>query len=129
MKRSPLRKESIAEIPKKKRKAWKIFSAFIRKRSGGICYTCGAKKDWKELQASHYINKSLSNKLYFDPVNVQACCYRCNIWLLGNLDAFNEHLIKDYGHQEIERLRKDKREYFQFTHAYLNDIIKAYGAN
>lgn len=116
MKRTPLRKKP---KPKSlswwKAWAWKYFSEYIRRRSGGVCFTCGYRAHWKKLQGAHYIPRSLSGFLFFDEVNVQACCTRCNMWLLGNTDEFNRRIIDLYGPEEIERLRRDKGKVKQWN--------------
>lgn len=109
-----------------KQAAWKPFSEFIRRRSNGICFTCGFKTEWKNLQGSHYIPRSLSGSLFFDETNVQACCLRCNLFLLGNLDEFNRKLVDKYGPEIIEKLRAKKKEIKQWTVPELKALKEHY---
>lgn len=101
------------------KKAWKLFSEYIRRSSGGVCFTCGVRKDWKELDASHYIH----NKLDFDEVNIHACCSRCNRFLHGNLGIYAERLIAEYGEEAIMRLRMRSHEVRKFSIDDLENII------
>ena len=124
-----LKKESVSAW---KKKTWKPFSEFIRRRSVpegevlGECFTCGYRTEWKKLQGAHYIPRSLSGSLYFDPVNVQSCCLRCNMFLLGNLDAFNQKLVEKYGPGIIEELRKKKKEVKQWSVLELQSLEAHY---
>ena len=134
MPKQSLSKKAFKKVKKKsvswwKKKAWKVFSEFIRRRSGGVCYTCGYKTEWKNLQGSHYIPKSLSQNLLFNEINVQACCVRCNMWLLGNLDEFNRRLVLDYGQAEVDRLRLAKNVSKSWSIQELQNLIKKYELN
>lgn len=71
-----------------KDKAWKAFSAFIRKRGANLdgyvdCVTCGEPKHWKEMQAGHFID-GRNNTILYDERLVHPQCQRCNVWLGGN---------------------------------------------
>ncbi len=101
------------------KKAWKLFSEFIRKSSGGICFTCGVHKDYRDLDASHYIH----NKLDFDVINIHACCTRCNRFLHGNLGVYAERLIAEYGEEAVAELRERSREEYKFTFIELEELI------
>lgn len=87
MKRSPLRRKSNKPKKNKKRsqkqilhdKLWNIFSIYIRRRDGGVCFTCNERKwdeelgEWtiKGMQAGHFYH----NVLDFDEMNIN-CQYR-----------------------------------------------------
>jgi len=101
-----MRKRMSTETPGDYRKRLKkaidkIFSEWVRRKSGGECFTCGVKKRWKDLEAGHYIH----NKLDFDPMNRRAQCNRCNQHLSGNLGIYGEKLIKEYGTDKIDEMR------------------------
>lgn len=54
------------------KKAWTIFSKYVRFiRDKGVCYTCGVKKDPKDMDAGHYKH---SDCLDFDEMNVHCQC-------------------------------------------------------
>ena len=84
-------------------KAWTKWSELVRRRAKGICYTCGATKDWKEMHASHFIH----DRLDFDERNIHACCVKCNTYLSGNLGNYALHLIEDIGLEGINKLKQD----------------------
>lgn len=115
-----------------KKATWKPFSEYIRRRSVpvgqvlGKCFTCDYRTNWKKLQGSHYIPRSLSGNLFFDEINVQAGCLRCNMFLLGNLDEFNKRLVQQYGAGIIEELRRKKNIIKQWTRPELKSLKEKY---
>ena len=86
----------------------KIFSEFTRLRdadSNGYvhCYCCGYSIAWTNSQAMHFMNRRhLGTR--FNEINVKAGCQVCNMHHNGNLEAFEQHLIRDYGEEVIDRL-------------------------
>lgn len=68
-----------------KKQLWKVFSAFIKARDKGICFTCGRKARGSGYHAGHFIKASIGGlALYFSEINVHGQCYNCNINLDGN---------------------------------------------
>ena len=101
MRKTALRKTSKAPISKLKAKLWKVFSEYIRKRDGGICFTCGRKAEGSGYHAGHFISKSVGGiVLYFHPENVRGQCYNCNINLGGNSYIFGQKL----GEKKVKEL-------------------------
>lgn len=126
MKRSPLRKKRpVSKQTLRKRlhlKLWKTFSQYVRKKSKGICFTCGARKAWQDMDASHYLH----GKLDYSEINIQACCVRCNRYLHGNLGAFAERLVGEYGQARITKLRLEAREIQRHEIEWLQEKISYY---
>lgn len=92
-----------------KKKAWKVFSEFIRRRDKGRCFTCGKKLSWKEMDAGHYIPASVCGLyLYFDERNVNCQCTACNRFRHGNLTQYALKLQKKYGKDILEEPEKDR---------------------
>ena len=123
MKRSPLRKRSKNELPTLKRKAWTIFSRWIRNRDENVCYTCGSFA----AHAGHFIPQGGHQSVMFDPVNVNAQCVSCNLWRHGNLHEYSVRLIKQHGLDEFNALSERGRQLKKFTKEELLEIIKKYG--
>lgn len=105
------------------KKAWKLQSEYIRKIERGICFTCGAKKHWREQNAGHYIHKDC---LDFDPINIHCQCVRCNSYLSGNLGIYAERLIAEYGEDAVIALRQRSEVIKKFTIEELEDLIAHY---
>lgn len=96
LKRTLLRKVSKTSNAKLKRKLWKVFSEYIRKRDGGICFTCGRAAQGSGYHAGHFVAKSVGGlTLYFNEENVRGQCYNCNINLGGNSYLFGVLLGAD----------------------------------
>ena len=102
------------------KKAWKLFSEYIRRSERGICFTCGIHKHWKEQNAGHYIHKDC---LDFDPINIHCQCVRCNKWLSGNTGVYAERLIAEYGEEAIAELRQRANKIKKFSLNELKHII------
>lgn len=104
-----------------KRKAWEIFSKWVRERDK-ICVTCGSRSD---LDAGHFWH----NCLDFDELNVNAQCQKCNRFMSGNLAQYSVYLIKKYGQQAFEDLEHRHwlalRGEYRTEQDYL-DIIEKY---
>lgn len=105
MRRSPL-----TTIPFKKlknTKAWKLTSELVRKKSGGICYTCGQRFPLEKLVAGHFIEKIGNAATYFDLDNLRAqCSWNCNRQRHGAKDIYALKLIKELGPDIIEKLHR-----------------------
>ena len=102
------KKEEQRKIKQLKKKLWKELSIYVRQRAKGICFTCGIKKHWKEMQAGHCMPKPTCNDLLnFHPINIQCQCYRCNINLGGNGAVFAQKIIDKYGYSTFLKLLAD----------------------
>lgn len=111
-------RKKLQSIKNLKKSIWSLFSEWVRRNEKGICWTCGDKKHWKEMQAGHYIH----NKLDFDPINVHCQCVRCNHFLSGNLGVYGEKMIKTYGQDVIDDLRRRSNVIFKPSRQELEEI-------
>lgn len=100
-----MKKQSLKTL---KIKAWNLFSAHIRQRDDGICYTCGDQRNWKEQQAGHFVHGKKYPILSFDERNVHCQCVRCNHFLSGNLSLYAEKLVRQYGGEIFFIFQKEK---------------------
>lgn len=87
-----------------KKKAWVVFSEWIRKRDRQ-CVTCG-KAYWEQelgewtikgLQAGHFHH----NVLDFDEENVNCQCSQCNHYMSGNLAKYSIYLLDRLGKKKF----------------------------
>lgn len=79
----------------------RIFSEFIRLRDSDNdgycrCISCNGIHHWKNMDAGHYVNRSIMS-LRYDEKNVNAQCRHCNRFLEGNAIGYNHGLIEKYG--------------------------------
>lgn len=119
MKKSPLKKHSRNPLSIKRKKVWKLMSEYVRRSENGVCFTCGIKKDWREMDAGHFIHKDC---LDYDFVNIHCQCSRCNRFMHGNLGEYAIRLINKYGKKRIEKLRMKGNQIKKFTIKELDDI-------
>lgn len=94
-----------------KRKAWDIFSKWVRERDK-MCVTCGSRGD---LDAGHYWH----NCLDFDPMNINAQCRKCNRFQGGNLAEYGAYLLNKYGEEKMKDL--EKRHYLALRGEFYTD--------
>ncbi len=110
-----------------RKKAWKLQSEYIRRKEGGICFTCTDTRPWKEQQAGHYIH---GDRMDFVFLNIHCQCVRCNKWLSGNSGIYAEKMIVRYGLDTVTHLREIDRERKSKAYKYsifeLEEIILRY---
>ncbi|MBD3194074.1 MAG: recombinase [Candidatus Lokiarchaeota archaeon] len=120
MKKTRSKKPSLKVL---KKKAWKVFSEYIRRRDKGICITCGKKDNWQLMHAGHFKH----GKLDFDEVNINCQCVSCNRFKHGRLDVYAEKLIEKHGHLVLSDLVKRSNEIKKHSRDELEIIIEKYG--
>jgi uncharacterized C2H2 Zn-finger protein len=113
-----------------KAKAWKQFSLFIRQRdadSNGFitCPTCGTYRDWREVDAGHWLSRGFLATL-FEETNVYAQCKSCNGFYGGRPDDMERHVERLHGKEEVERLRALKLKPAKFSQENYIDLIETY---
>ena len=107
-----------------------VFSQYIRLRNAnaqGIaeCYTCGVKKNWKQLQCGHF----QSRKHYgtrFDETNCQVQCVSCNVYKYGEQYKFGVRLDKDFGQGTAEGLHDKAIKITKYSNNDLQELIIKY---
>lgn len=116
-----------------KHKAWKVFSEYIRRRdadeNGMVkCISCATVDHWKNMDAGHFIPKSVSSALRFHELNVHGQCPSCNQWKSGNLTDYALSLQRHYGPDILEKLDEIRRygEGSRITKSDYLDLIDKY---
>ena len=109
-----------------KKALWIIFSKYIRLRDGGMCFSCGKKDDWKNLDAGHYIPKTAGLALYFDEKNVNSQCTYCNRFMHGNLSQYALALRMKYGETILEELEWKRRKITRISIPEYQKLIQLY---
>lgn len=132
MKRTPLkkkpRKKSLAGL---KLKAWGVFSKFIRQRGMdengfNYCISCGELDHWKNLQAGHFLPKSLGLSIYFEERNVWPQCSLCNLTWQGNQIPYEIALKKRFGESITEELKALQRQPKKYYPSDYEEMIERY---
>lgn len=116
-----------------KKKAWKVFSLWVRKRNCdpmgySMCVTCGAVALPKDLNAGHFIHGH-SKITFMDDRNVHPQCIRCNMYLSGNLIEYAAYMKKTYGWETVDALRELSHQIWKPTRDDLEAIIKKYSVD
>ncbi len=128
MKKIKTKKRTISSL---KKKAWVLFSSYIRVRdclkttgcaSFGLCVTCGKRYHFKLLQAGHFI-PGRHNANLFSEKGCHAQCYNCNINLRGNTLEYRRKIIEMYGEGYDEVLEEEARQIKKFTIQELEELI------
>lgn len=106
-------------------KAWKVCSAYIRKRDNFTCFTCGKKLDKYTSQAGHFIHGK-HTPIYFNEFNLSCQCIICNHFKSGNRDIYLRKIQKKYGIKKGDELlaQRDKVKYWKVKE--LEEIITHY---
>lgn len=112
-------------VSKAKKDLDRIFSEYIRRRDGGVCFTCGKQDDWKRMQNGHFVTRS-ANSTRFDEVNCNCQCVGCNVFKYGNMVAYSINIVRKYGPGMIERLHKKGQQVKQWTVPELQEMIRTY---
>ena len=121
-----MKRKKLKSLKSLKTEAWRVWSIHIRQlgmdsQGFNICYTCGKRVHWKEGNCGHYRHDAFD----YDPKNVKFQCVFCNLGESGRSDNFYLHLIKDYGLEEAERLRKRKK-WNDYSRTQLTETIAKY---
>ena len=103
-------------LPKLKKEALDLFSQLIKlehQRDGKMkCYTCGKdlQPNTTDCQLGHFLPRGAYPGLTFNRDNVRLQCYRCNIFLHGNVFEFRERLAAEIGEQRLLELEAMRHE-------------------
>lgn len=136
--RTPLRSKSLRKKLRRrislaglKKKLWEVFSQYIRRRnadSAGMvfCFTCGSPHHWKDLDAGHYVAKSLGLSVYFEEKNVHPQCTGCNRFRHGNLTQYALKLKETYGDSILEELDAIRKIGRKISRSGYEEMIERY---
>lgn len=113
------------DIRSLKKLAWTLCSEYIRRRDGGICFTCGSIRNWKETHAGHFIHGH-TKATWLMPENLHCQDPRCNLFLSGNLREYTLRMIDKYGRKKVNDLDKlskvehvfNRKELIKWIHYY-----------
>jgi len=131
MRKSPLKRKSKQKsLTSLKNTAWKLFSELIRRSAAdsygmAVCYTCGDKKPWKELQAGHLLD-GRNNAILFEENGVRPQCKICNLFKNGNKEEFIPRFIDQCGELEFQRLKALKKTTRKISRQEYEDMIADY---
>jgi hypothetical protein len=94
------------DIKHLRKKLWIVLTAYIKKRDGRKCITCG--KDilpGKGLHSGHFIpSKICGVELRYDEYNVHVQCFFCNRNMGGFGAMYYIKMIEKYGQERVDEL-------------------------
>lgn len=113
------------DLKQLKKIAWKLRSEVVRRKSGGICYTCGLRKDWKQMDCGHCIHSGKGRNWLLDQneKNLRSQCTSCNQFKSGNLSIYIHNLQQEYGFEVLDELLQLKHRLYIPTKEEVVDTI------
>lgn len=104
-----------------KKKAWVVFSKWIRTRDEYTCVTCLKSAPEVMIHAGHFCH----NREDFNERNVHAQCMGCNWRKKGNMRYYTLRMVDWYGLEYVRELMKCEKEKPRLESAefYLNVIM------
>jgi len=104
---------------------WKMFSKMIRARDANWqgyckCISCSTVKNWKEMEAGHFIPRGSDSALKYNELNVNSQCNSCNVYRSGNLIEYRRGLVDKVGEDKVKKL--EQSHYFKTTKKKPNQL-------
>lgn len=117
-------------VSKLKKKADKIFSEYIRRKSatpdGYVrCVSCSKVEHWKNVDAGHWLSRRFAATRYNEN-NVWPQCRYCNRFLEGSKSGFAEYMYAHYTKKQLSDLQYLAHSCKQFKIYELEEIIDKY---
>ena len=111
-----------------KAKLWRLVSEYVRRKdanSDGLveCVTCGKWSHWKDVHAGHFLPKKKGSAVYFNMENIHPQCPYCNVWQRGNLHAYYDYMLREYGQHKIDWLKQISRHPLKITRVEYEKMI------
>lgn len=130
LRKTPLRKRGKSTRSKLIADLDTAFSQYIRLRDADndgycTCCTCGARLPWKEIQAGHYVSRRQMATKY-DPQNVHAQCFVCNVRKRGNMAKYARFMKATYGQDIIDAIVIASEQVRRIRTAELREMVAHY---
>lgn len=123
----PKRKKSDLQVAKDA--AWRWVSRYVRltRSNNGACkcYTCGAWKSIKNIDAGHFISRSYLPTLYHQN-NSRPQCVKCNRYKNGLNFEFEQNLIAEIGLDRVNELKRLAKTFMKDTIEYHRGVEAEY---
>lgn len=115
-----MKKRTSAQL---KKELDRLFSLYIRAKYPKICYTCG--KQGVTLQNGHFIPRNILITRW-EEKNCRPQCVGCNLFGNGKILDFQDHLIKELGQEEVDKLKASRFQIFKVDTVWYIDRIAFY---
>lgn len=110
-------------ISKLKSELDRVFSLYIRAKYPKVCYTCG--KQGVTLQCGHFIPRNILITRW-EEKNCRPQCIGCNLFGNGRILDFEDHLVKELGRKEVDRLKASRFTILKLSTAWYLKTIDYY---
>lgn len=122
-KKAPTRSQLVKKLDK-------VFSEWLRQSYADkdgmvICYTCGNRLHWKEIQNGHFFSRARQNTRWL-PENCRPQDYRCNVALSGNYIIYTRKMLAEMGEEKLDEMEKLSRSTSKITTPQLKEMIDHY---
>lgn len=127
---NPRPKTKKVKLSTVKKKAWDIFSKYIRlsnaDENGMVqCYTCTTVKHWKQMQAGHGIGGRGNAVLFLEKI-VKPQCVGCNMFAHGRYAVFTRKLIDELGIKEYDSIVSQSNVPIKYSAEQYQEIYDKY---
>lgn len=119
--RKKLRKKS--PLTALKRKAWAVFSKWIRERDNYTCITCGKVDRSPTMHAGHFRH---GDNMDFVEKNINAQCAGCNTYRHGSLDIYAVRLDEKWGPGTAKEMVELSKQYRGYRRQDYEEVIRKY---
>lgn len=132
-----MKKKKKLKFTTEKKKAWSLFSKFIRLRDSfatignGLqckCITCPDIRNIYGMgcmQAGHFI-PGRNNAVLFNEEQVHGQCYVCNKIKSGNWVEYERAMVKRHGRAHVEKMKTDAEQKVKMNAQDMVDIQVKY---
>ncbi len=120
-------------LPTLRRKAWALFSQYIRQKHANFaemvkCVSCEQWIPWKDAHAGHFVHASKQSRLSYDERNVHPQCVACNYYGMKGMAAiqYTLFMLRVYGREVIDELTAMKYSKQYLKRSDLEQLIEKY---
>ena len=119
----PKKKKTVSQLRKQLDKYFSLYVRLSNADQYGMCtcFTCGAKKHWKEIQAGHFMSRKHTATTW-NLDNVKPQCVKCNMYSQGEQFKFAQNL----GMKKANQMQKLSQTTAKFTYSEIVWYIENY---
>lgn len=121
------RKQAAMPLSKRLAAAEKAVNRYVRARDYFLgCCSCEKGSHWDgQWHACHFKSVGSNSRLRYNLWNINKGCNECNVFMAGNLIAYEAHLVRKYGQQRVDWL-KCQNGVTKYAPEYLDRLAKVF---
>lgn len=107
--------------------AEKAVNRYVRARDYFLgCCSCEKGAHWDgQWHACHFKSVGSNSRLRYNLWNINKGCNECNVFMAGNLIAYEAHLVKKYGQERVDWL-KCQNGVTKYAPEYLDRLARVF---